>query len=262
MTWKRRTWEILEPAKAGDRWSRFFDIALIGLISLNIIAVVLGSVQTVSERYGWLLEAFEVFSITAFAVEYLGRIWSCTEDHRFSSPVVGRLRFASRPMSIIDLLAILPFYLPFLYLDLRVARALRLFRLVRVFKLGRYSRAFAMLGSVVTSKKEELVVSILALFILMVISATLMFFAEHEAQPEAFSSIPATLWWAVVTLTTVGYGDIYPVTVIGKVIAGVFAILGVGMVALPAGIISSGFFDQIKKSKQSVCPHCGEPLDG
>ncbi|MCB1865518.1 MAG: ion transporter [Chromatiales bacterium] len=260
---RKRTWEMLSAASAGDRPSRFVDMAIIALIVANVAAVIVGSIPDVEAAWAGPLWAFEVFSVTVFTLEYLLRLWSCAEDPRFAGPR-GRWRFAARPMQIIDLLAIVPFYLPFLGVDARVARIFRLFRLIRILKIARYSRAFRMIGRVFVSRREELVLTSITLVFLLLISATLMYYAEHDAQPEAFSSIPATLWWAVVTLTTVGYGDTYPITLLGKVFGGLIASIGIGMVALPAGIISSGFVEQIERRRESpytqTCPHCGKSL--
>lgn len=246
---KKRIWEIVEPAKPGDKLSHYFDIGLMALIILNVIAVVVESVKSVEEQYGDYFYLFETFSVIIFSLEYVARVWGCTLIERFSHPLTGRIRYLLQPMVIIDLLAILPFYLPIFGIDLRVIRAFRLFRIIRIFKLGRYSKAFQMLGKVLVGKKEEMTITIVALFFLIIISASLMFYAENEAQPEQFSSIPATIWWSVVTLTTVGYGDVFPVTIFGKIIAGIISILGIGMVALPAGIISAGFVEEMSKRK-------------
>ncbi|MCW8889513.1 MAG: ion transporter [Sedimenticola sp.] len=246
---KQRIWEIVEPAKTGDHFSHYFDIGLMLLIILNVLAVILESVKSIEDQFGLYLTLFEVFSVMIFTLEYLARIWTCTTLERYAHPLFGRLRFSFRPLVIVDLLAILPFYLPFFGIDLRVVRAFRLFRIIRIFKLGRYSKAFQMLGNVLINKKEEMTITIVALFFLIIISASLMYHAENAAQPEQFSSIPATIWWSVVTLTTVGYGDVYPVTIFGKVIAGIISILGIGMVALPAGIISAGFVEEMSKRK-------------
>jgi voltage-gated potassium channel len=161
-------------------------------------------------------------------------------------------------------MAILPFYLPMIItLDLRFIRAVRLFRLVRIFKMGRYSESLRLLENVFKEKKEALLITIFMVFILLVIASSLMYFVENEAQPEVFSSILKAMWWGVATLTTVGYGDIYPVTLIGKILGGAIAILGIGMFALPAGILGSGFVEQIQRtrSKSRVCPHCGKDID-
>lgn len=253
---KRRVWELLEPARTGDRLSRVIDLLLVVLIVFNVIGVALSSVPSVYRSVGAYLDAFETLSVMVFTVEYLGRMWSCTETARYAAPVSGRIRFFFRPLILVDLLSILPFYLPFLGVDLRTMRAFRIFRILRILKLARYSQAFYIIQRAISGKVEELVIAGLILFVLLAISSSLMFLAEREAQPEIFSSIPATLWWSVVTLTTVGYGDIYPVTTLGKIIAGTISILGIGMVALPAGIISAGFVDEFSKYKSVSCDRC------
>jgi voltage-gated potassium channel len=148
--------------------------------------------------------------------------------------------------AIVDFVAIAPFFLPLIFtVDLRIMRLLRLLRIVRLLKLGRYSKDIQRIGHVFWEKKEELGVTLAFMTMLLVIMSTIMFYVEHVAQPEAFSSIPATMWWGLATLTTVGYGDMYPVTAIGKCIAGFFSLFGIAMFALPAGILSSGFSDMI-----------------
>lgn len=263
MTLRQRCFEILEVASAGDPASRLFDLAMITLIIANVLAVILGTVGSIQARYGTFLYAFEVFSVAVFTVEYLLRVWSCSVDPRYAHGLRGRLRFAARPLLVIDLLAILPFYLAFLAVDLRVLRAFRLFRLVRIAKLARYSRSLQALGRVMWLKKEELVLTVFALFVLLIVASTLVYYAEREAQPEVFSSVPAAMWWGVATLTTVGYGDVYPVTWLGKAMAAVVAVLGIGMFALPAGILGSGFMEALQERAEAPrrCPHCGEPLE-
>lgn len=263
---KKRTWEIVEPARRGDMASRVFDIGIIALIFVNITAVIVGSVQDVQARWGGFLNGFEVVSVIVFTVEYLARIWSCTADARFKGRVLGRVRLALQAILIIDLLAILPFYLPFLGVDLRSLRALRLLRVVRVAKVGRYYSSLNLIRDVLLAKKEELVLTSALMLLLLVMSSSILYYCENPAQPEAFSSIPATMWWAVATLTTVGYGDLYPVTVLGKFFAGVIAVLGIGMFALPTGILGAGFVEAIQKRKRPkrepsrFCPHCGKEL--
>jgi len=261
---KNRLFEILEVASAGDLPSRLFDIFIMTLISLNVIAVMLETVESLSSRYMLFFRIFEIFSVSIFTIEYLLRLWSCTTDNRFKGSIKGRIRFALTPLALVDLFAILPFYLPMLItFDLRFLRALRLFRLFRLFKMGRYSNAFKMVGNVLREKKEELFITVFSGLILLVVASSLMYFVENEAQPETFSSIPAALWWGVATLTTVGYGDIYPITPIGKLLGGIIALLGIGMFALPAGIITSGFAEEIqrRKEKRRICPHCGKDID-
>jgi voltage-gated potassium channel len=261
---RRHVFEILEVSKAGNLPSKIFDIFIITLISLNILAVIMETVESLMFRWGKFFEIFEIISVVIFTVEYLLRLWSCTSDRQYSKRIRGRIRFAFTPLAIIDLIAILPFYLPMLIgVDLRFVRALRLFRIFRVFKFGRYSQSLRSMANVLRAKKEELIITGFTIFIMLIVVSSLMYYFEHEAQPEAFSSIPAAMWWGVASLTTVGYGDIYPVTAVGKFLAGVIAVLGIGLFALPAGIIASGFIEEFqkKRGKQTICPHCGKVID-
>lgn len=171
------------------------------------------------------------------------------------------MRFASRFLLIIDLLAILPFYLAAVGLgaDLRFLRALRLIRLLRLLKLARYSESLAALSVVLRNKKPDLVIAVFANLILLTVASSAMYFAETAAQSETFTSIPQALWWGVVTLTTVGYGDVVSVTTLGRFLAGVTAVLGIGLFALPASILASGFIE-VARSRTQECPHCGEDI--
>jgi len=261
MSIRQRTWEIVETAKDGDKPSRIFDIFILSLIFLNVLAVFIGSVESIQSRWGRFMSAFEVFSVAVFTIEYLARLWSCPVDPRFSGCFRGRVRLALRAMSIVDLLAILPFYLPFCGADLRSLRVLRLLRILRVAKIARYYASLDLIRYVFRSRKEELVLSTAIMGLLLVVSSSLLYYCENPVQPDAFSSIPATMWWSVTTLTTVGYGDMYPVTLLGKFCASVVAILGIGMFALPTGIIGAGFVEAIQKRKgPHVCPHCGKEI--
>ena len=160
------------------------------------------------------------------------------------------MQYARSPMAIIDLLAILPFYLPFfLALDLRFLRVLRLFRLFRLFKLARYSSALGMIYRATVKNKEILVSAFVILVMLLIISSSLMYHVEYEAQPGAFDSIPSTMWWSIATLTTVGYGDIYPITPLGKFLGAFIAILGIAMFAIPTGVLATGFMEEMQKAK-------------
>lgn len=262
MNIRKRTWEIVEAAKPGDRASRIFDIVILSLIFLNVIAVIIGSVPLVQLRFGIFLKLFEVVSVIIFTIEYSARLWSCTVDSNLSNPITGRIRFALRAMSIIDLLAILPFYLPFIGADLRSLRVLRLLRILRVAKVGRYYSSLNLIKKVLKSKKEELILSTSLMILLLVVSSSVLYYCENSVQPEAFSSILATMWWAVATLTTVGYGDMYPITLLSKLFASVIAILGIGMFALPTGILGAGFVEAIQEARKPkrTCPNCGKEL--
>ncbi|HRU04391.1 MAG TPA: ion transporter [Candidatus Brocadiia bacterium] len=260
MSVRRRLYQVLLPRNEADPVSRWFNFSILILICLNMLFIILESVRALRGSLGAFFDTFEHISVTVFALEYVARLWTCVENPRFARPVVGRLRMAFSPLLIIDLLAILPFYLPFTGLDLRALWTLRLFRLFRVAKLFRYSRALQTLTRVLWKSRSELAAATFAMLLLVILSATLMYHAENDEQPEKFSSIPASMWWAVATLTTIGYGDICPVTPLGKLLGSFIMILGVGMFAIPTGILGAGFVEEFRgrRLQAHTCPRCGK----
>lgn len=255
--------DLMDGRDVRTRTERTFVITISILIILNAIAVVFETEPGIYRGNEGFFRRFEVFSVAVFSIEYAIRLWTCTIERRFRHPIWGRVRYIFSFLGLVDLLSVLPFYLPGSAVDLRLLRLFRLARFLRVFKLGRYSRAMQTLQRVIKAKKSELTLALVAASVLLVISASLMYFAEHSAQPKVFSSIPASMWWAVVTMTTVGYGDIYPVTPIGKALASIIALMSIGLFALPAGILASGFSDEMKTKPQSEdsCPRCGFSRD-
>ena len=191
---RRRLYSVLEAAEEGDRLSRAFDLFIVGLIALNVLALIIATVPALS-AYARAFRVFELVSVIVFSIEYVLRVWSCAEIEGREHPFKGRVRFASRGMMIIDLLAILPFYIALLVpaaaiVDLRFLRAVRLMRVFRLFKLGRYSKAMKVLGRVFRAKKEDLGIAVFVVLVLLVLASSLMYFAENPAQPEALSSAP------------------------------------------------------------------------
>ena len=262
---RRRVHQLLEPSAPGDRAGRTADILIISLITLNIAALVLDTVPSVHRRLSAPLAWFEALSVAVFTVEYVLRVWAATADPRCAGAVRGRLRYAMRPLALIDLLVILPVFLPFIGVDLRAMRGARLLRIIRIGKLGRYSRALQLFARVVRARRDELVATLLLLLLLLVAGASLVYFAEHGAQPKAFGSIPKAMWWAAATITTVGYGDVYPITPLGRFLGALVAVVGMGMFALPTGLLGAAFLEEISRTMQPAaqpCPHCGGPADG
>ena len=247
---------------SGGRWGKRLEIFILSLIFLNVAAVILESVQSVQDRWGLYLAYFEIVSVWVFSIEYVLRLWSCTEEERFRHPIIGRFRYITTPAAIIDLFAILPFLLTSQF-DARGLRILRMLRLFTLAKTGRYYRSVRLLGRVFISKKEELMITFSLLIFMLIITSSFMYAVECHAQPEAFASIPHTMWWAVATLTTVGYGDVAPITGMGRFLGAIVAIIGIGLFALPASILGSGFMEEVNKArvKKVVCPHCEHKFD-
>ena len=262
LSFRHWLWDMFDPDDDASRAERLLHAGLMLLIVLNVAAVVLASVREWSDRYGAWFDRFENLSVAIFSIEYLSRLWSCTTDERYRHPVWGRLRFALSPLALIDLIAILPTMLMLTHLDLRFMRSLRLIRLARVAKLGRYSEASNLIFRVLRAKRAELALTMSFLLLLALFCASAMFYAEGPVQPDKFPNIPATMWWAVVTITTVGYGDVFPVTPLGKVIGVVTTLLGLLMIALPTGVFGAAFVEELNRRRASPpkCPHCGKDL--
>ena len=258
---RRRVFEILDVRPDDRGVERAVNVSLLALIMLNVAAVVLETVDPIQAAFGQAFDVFEAFSVAVFGAEYILRLWSCPADPRYARPIAGRLKFATSFMPLVDLVSILPSLIPGGFLDLRFVRVLRLLRLFRTLKLARYSQSLQTLGRVLANKRSQLAVTGMAGALVLICASSLMYFAEHEAQPDKFSSIPAAMWWGVETLTTIGYGDLFPVTPLGRVMGSVIAVLGIGLFVLPAGILAAGFNEELKDDDPGKCPHCGGLLD-
>ena len=262
---KQRLFEIIEKTNDNDKTSKILDISIITLIFINVILVILDTFnlpKTISKWFTYV----EIFSVVIFTIEYVLRVYTADLLYPKLSPIKARIKYIFSFMAIIDLLAILPFYIPFIIpIDLRVLRMIRIVRLLRIFKINRYTSALSTIGNVFKSKKNQLLSSIFVVLLLMIIASVLMYNIESEAQPEAFGNAFEALWWAVATLTTVGYGDVFPITTLGKILSAIIALLGIGLVAVPSGIISAGFIESIEKDKtdeneKHFCPYCGKKI--
>ena len=261
-TFRKKVYNTLEislRSKSGISFA--VNVFLTVIIFLNTIAIILHTVPAIRKNYDQFFLDFEVFSVVIFAIEYLLRLWSCVEHDDHKHPISGRLRFIFSVWGLIDLLAILPFFLSFFLTDLSFVRILRLLRMLRLFRLSKYFHALRVIQRVLKEKQEELILSMVFIIFMLIISSSLVYYVEHDAQPYAFTSIPEAMWWGVNTMTTVGYGDLHPITPLGKFLGGIIAILGVAVFALPTGILASGFAEQIREQTEKrkiKCPHCGE----
>ena len=265
-TLRRAVFFALDTARSGDIWSRTVDIVLVVLIAASVVAVVLESIDSLEVRFAAFFYWFEVFTVAVFSIEYLLRVWSSVEgdpegvEERGPWPV--RLRFMLSFHALVDLLAILPFYLlTFGLVASPDMRFLRTIRLLRVLKLTRYSAALNMLVTTIAENGRSLSASFFVLVTVMLLAASGIYYFERDAQPIAFGSIPAAMWWAFATLTTVGYGDVTPITVGGKIFGAMITVVGLGMVALPTGILASGFAQQLRMRAAEYQVRAQEALD-
>lgn len=243
---QRRVHVALDGGSA-DGLSRRVDLAIIMLVLASVSAVVLETDADLAARYGVWFDGIEAVAVAAFTVEYALRLWAAPMHTRYADlpPMRARLAYARSPQALIDLVAIMPAYASLAGVpDLRV---LLILRLTRFFKLARYSPGLRSLAAALYAERRALFASYVTLMGLVLITASAMHVAEAEAQPDRFGSIPAAMWWAIVTLTTVGYGDVVPVTAIGRMIAGLTMIAGLMMLALPIGIVATAFSEEIHR---------------
>jgi voltage-gated potassium channel len=266
---------IFEDEEPRGLVTRLFNSALALLIVVNVSCVILESVEPIRQRFALTFALFEHAATAIFAIEYILRVWVCVDFHdpRYRDPLWGRLRYMRSFFALVDLVAVLPAVLGFF--DAADFRILRLLRLLRMLKLIRHSTTFGLLFAVLRDEGRSIMALLFVLLLTVTISGSLMFMIENEGQPEVFSSIPVAMWWAIETLTTVGYGDIVPMTIAGRIIGGCVSIIGIGTLALFSGLITVGFLDQLKVYREhhprsvdghgrterpGICPHCGRAI--
>jgi voltage-gated potassium channel len=298
----RRLYEILgNNPRPGDVLARAISICLLVLIGTNVLASVLESEESIYLLAPRFFTWFEWASVAVFTIEYLLRLWSCVTDPRYAGSIRGRLRLMLSPMALVDLVAIAPFYLELIVpnvLDLRFLRALRLLRMFRLLRIDPLAEAFATVMRVLTRKRTQLFVSFAVVLVAILLSAGAIYVTEHGQPDTRFTSIPHAMWWSIVTITTIGYGDMVPTTAFGKFLGGLVSFVGICAVALPVGIISSGFIEEVNRKHRAamaataaqsatlaaaaadaaaadaqaaaeaarnrshqICPHCGNDLD-
>ena len=263
-----RIFSLLEGANHSI-WGKLFSLTIVALILLNTFAMMFFSMGALGSVYEQPILYFEIFCIVLFTYEYGLRLWSCTVLPRYRHPLRGRLRFMITPLVLIDLLVLIPFYLPVFYSELIIAHSLifarlfRVLRFLRILKLIRYSRSAMILARVFYAKREELLVTFMLMLLVLIVVSNLVFLAEYNAEPRMFKTVPDALWWGIVTLSTVGYGDVYPVTAFGRILGSIVSLLGVAIFALPAGILAAGFQEEMYRRNHieiHECPHCGKPI--
>lgn len=248
---KKRVYGIIEVGNNSDHISRGYDFLNTLCILLNLLSSILYTFQTFREPYGDLLLTVESITVAGFAIDFALRIWTAGYLYPHLTDGHARWKYVTSFSGVIDLLSFLPYYLPFFFPA--GAAAFRMFRIVRIFRLFRinaYYDSLNVITEVIVNKRQQLISSVFIILVLMLASSLCMYSLEHEAQPEVFSNAFSGIWWSVSTLLTVGYGDIYPITNLGKIFSIFITFLGVGMVAIPTGIISAGFVDQYSQIKR------------
>jgi voltage-gated potassium channel len=262
---KQAIYKLVERGSHGSRINTYFDYFIVTLICANAVSVALESVRNLNPGLISALWVFEIFSVAIFTIEYIMRIYVSDLTHPSNTRMKSVLKFVFSFYGLIDLFTILPFYIPFIIkIDLRFIRIFRLIRFFRIIKVNRYNDSLKLIGSVFKEKKPELSMTLFICILILVISSFLMYLIEGSVQPDKFNNVLSTMWWGLATLTNIGYGDIYPITGLGKLLSGIIAVLGILLVALPTGIISSGFIEKLEKKKSvkkiTVCPHCGKEI--
>lgn len=244
---KQRMYEIVADPPEGDKLGNFVNFAILTLIAVNVIVGILETVPSLNAKAPEFFYYFEFASVIIFTIEYVIRLWACTSQEEYKHWFKGRLRLTLTPMALIDLFAIAPFYLQVFLggVDLRFIRVLRLFRLFRLFRMGRLTKAFGTLALVFRRKKEELYIAVVVLIIVVIFSASLMYLVESKEVGTKFTSVPAAMWWSIITVTTIGYGDMFPTTPLGQVLGALIGFSGVCVFALPVAILGAGFIEEV-----------------
>lgn len=272
---KVRTFEILQVGEKVDFISKLFDFILISLISVNIIILYM---ETYEISYTCLIifKIIKQISAIVFTVEYILRIWTSDLLYDRDSKSESIIAFILSTFGIIDLLAILPFYFPTIVpAGILALRLLRVVRIMKLFKVNRYYDSLAVIGNVIKNKKNQLLSSLFIIIVMLISSALVLYNVEHKVQPYIFDNAFTSVWFVVSNISTIGYGDIYPITVLGRILSIIITILGIGLVAIPTGIISAGFIEQVSETKiieeiekekindakKHYCPYCGKKLD-
>lgn len=251
MTFRQALYRQLEPAGWPGKGLSPANLSVAILIVLAVLVGILETEATVRQAAPGLFSWLEWGLVSLFAVEYVARVYCAGEAPAYVG-FRGRLRYMTRFWSLVDLLAILPFILTLGAYNAFMLRLFRFFRLLRLARLGRYTDAWEVLGEALRSRRFELMISAGLAMLLLVFSSALLYLVEGADQPEAFGSIPRALWWSIATLTTVGYGDVAPISALGRVFAGLTAVAGIGLIAMPTGILAAAFSDVIQQRRQAA----------
>jgi hypothetical protein len=259
-TFRQKMHAIIYPSEYGGKLHELFDSFIVLWVVVSVIAVIFESVQSIHYILNIEFVVLDAVAVGVFTVEYFLRLYTCVEEPGFAHPIMGRIKQAKTTSSIIDFLAILPFFLEVFLHHLFDLRFLRVFRLMRLLKLTRYTEATATLGKVIAREWPFMAASGFVMLLLVVLTASLGYLFEHEAQPDKFENIPQSIYWAVITLASVGYGDLTPVTPMGRAMTIILALMGIGIFAIPAALLSAAFSDQLRIDREKLLNRLYEML--
>ncbi|MDO5707016.1 MAG: ion transporter [Andreesenia angusta] len=262
---KKRIFHIIQLGNIEDAESRSFDILIIIAILTNLFIAVFATFD-ISKKYENHIYILEFITIIIFTIEYALRVWTAPLLYPYTKSIKARLKYIFSFSGLVDLFSFIPFYIPKVFFPggIIAFRMLRIVRILRLFRINQYNDSLNVISDVLKKKKTYLLSSIFIILMLMISASVLMYDLEHEAQPDVFTNAFSGFWWASATLLTVGYGDVYPVTTAGRILGIIITFLGVGMVAIPTGILSAGFMQQVSYLQSGddkiYCPHCGKKL--
>ena len=264
MTLRHKVFNLLSasPTSTLRSTANWIQISLALVVLINVTSLITSTIPGLLIKYFHVFLWIEIISVSIYVLEYLIRLWTCVENPKYHHPLWGRINYLRSPMALIDLVAIIPSLIPLW--GIQHLKFFRLLLLLRILKLTHYDKGYKIIFRVFQERKEPLIVSFAFVSAWVICASSIMFLIENEAQPDVFSSIPATIWWAVITLTTVGYGDMIPITPVGKFLAILIAFTGMGLFAVPAGILASGFSSTLSKAKEKekiTCPHCKKEIN-
>jgi len=248
LSFRHRLYVQLDPTAWPRQGLSLTNRLVCALILASIVFAVLETEPSLEADFEDIFTLLEWLLTAAFVTEYIARLWICTENPKYGGRF-GRFKYACSPIAIVDLVALTPALLSIVGSEAFVLRLFRLVRILRLARLGPFSRAMAHIGAAFRSRRYELTLSACMAVLLLIVSSLLLYLIEGNVQPKAFGSIPRAMWWSIATLTTVGYGDVFPITPLGRIIAGMTAVLGIGLIALPTGILAAAFGDAIQRDK-------------
>jgi voltage-gated potassium channel Kch len=251
-TFRQKIHALVFPSNYGGKLQNIFDSFIVIWVIISVLTVILESVSSIEYVLNIQFVILDTLAVAFFTIEYCMRLYSCVEEPDYQHAITGRLKMAKSTSSMIDFLAILPFFLEAFLHHLLDLRFLRVFRLLRLLKLTRYTGATGTLTTVIAREWPVLATSAFIMLLMVVLTASLGYLFEHEAQPDKFENIPQSIYWAVITLASVGYGDIAPITPLGRIMTIILALLGIGIFALPAALLSSAFTDQLRIERETL----------